>query len=318
MEFNNTNLHSKVPYYISFEGNFARTSYEIMVKINKGYRMFLLPILLILGIIGQLVSIKIFISLKEWKSTCKIYYSSMALADLVYLIGFGIPEWTGEGLDMITGGALKFNPENLYEESCRTFRYLWHSSWFISNWLLVVYSVERVIVISYPLFRIRFINIKSAKITCSIVAITGIVAFLPVLLTEIYLFYLNEISEGYCVFNTAAFQDVLLDIWIALFPSFLTMFIPPGLLVVINLILLIKLKSQSDQRRKLAHKPSCCKNVRQSAQNFEIKAAKDLAVISFVTLTIASQTLLWIPTLIMECMHAPALSFLIQGWEQDY
>ena len=303
MEVNKTNFHSNQYFDQLPEINYARSFSGIVHMTNRGFRMVILPILLVVGIIGQLFAVKIFVTMKKWKSTCKIYYSSMACADLVYLIWFGIPEWTGEGLDMITDGALKFRPETISTFTCRTFRYLWHLSWFISNWLLVVYSVERVIAISYPMFRVRYINLKSAKITCIIVAMTGIVTFLPVLLTEAYHLYRESSkSPSDCNFNTASIEDPFLIIWLAIFPTFLTMFLPPCLLVVINLVLLFKMKSQSNEREKLAHKPIGCKNVRESTQNLEIKAAKDLAVISFVTLVIASPTLLWIPTLIMECM----------------
>ena len=180
-----------------------------MIFINFGFRVILLPILLIIGVIGQVLSIKIFLSLKTWKATCKIYYLTIAIMDLAYLFAFGIPEWTGEGLDFLTSNKIKINPENLSKVSCRLFRFVWHASWFISYWTLVAYSVERLIAISNPLLRFRYINYKTAKITCSILVLIGFTTFLPIIFSE-HLYTLEgeetlPISMRYCYFNNEHF-----------------------------------------------------------------------------------------------------------------
>ena len=221
MEPNETHYsESHLCYNYVVESQIGRV-FDCSVRLsNIAYRIVLLPVLIVTGIIGQLFSMKIFLSLKNWKATYRVYYFAIAAADLVYLIGFAIPEWTGEGLDLVTHGAMKFNPENLSTITCRAFRYLWHSSWFISCWLLIAYSVERLIALSYPLYRIRFISIRMAKVTCTVVIIVGIIGFLPVILTEIYRLS-NEngpISNRYCYFNENISQSTFLVIWVLLFP----------------------------------------------------------------------------------------------------
>ncbi len=62
-----------------------------------GYRVFILPIIILNGMFGNLISIKIFLKRVDYNATCRIYYLVMSFSDLIYLVVFGIPEWTGEG-----------------------------------------------------------------------------------------------------------------------------------------------------------------------------------------------------------------------------
>ena len=271
-----------------------------MVILNKFYRGITLPFILIVGIIRQILSIKIFQSLKDWKATCKIYYLSIAGSDLVYLIGFGLPEWTFEGLDIVTFGFLKFKPENLSSLSCRLFRFAWHSSWFISYWTLVAYSVERIIAISFPFIRVRFISTRNAKVICAMIIVIASIGFLPVIVTNVvHLKYEDSFKDRYS-YLTDPFEHPILGIWLLIMPLSCNIILPPILLVIINLILMIQLKSQTKKRGNLMRKPFGRMKLDQSGQNAEIKAAKDLTVISLVTLAIAFPTLFWVPTLIVE------------------
>jgi len=126
------------------------------------FRALVLPLLIICGIFGNFISIKIFLQEKIIKGTCRIYYLSIAIADLFSIISFAIPEWTGDGLKWFTNGEVQFWPERLSVYSCRLFRYIWHSSWAISYWIMLVYSIERLVVISFPLIRINLRNLKIA------------------------------------------------------------------------------------------------------------------------------------------------------------
>ena len=197
----------------------ALYSFCVISNINIAYRIVVMPILLILGLFGQSSSIIIFLKLNKWKSTCKVYYLTSAIMDLAFLFAFGIPEWTGEGLDYVTFGSLNFTPENYSILSCRVFRFTWSVTSFVSYWVLLVFSVERALAIAYPFLRMKFINIRIAIINCSIVTIFGIIIFSPTIFTDVYKLWGVEenvpIESRYCYTNIPEISPLLL-IWLFL------------------------------------------------------------------------------------------------------
>ena len=266
--------------------------------INRAYRIAIYPILLVVGIFGQLITIKIFISLKNWKSTCRIYFSTMAVSDLVYILGFAITEWTGEGLDYITNGALRFKPENFSSLSCKLMRYIWHSSVFVSYWTLVAYSVERVLAIWYPLLTIKWISTRTAKIICAIICIIGALLYSPFISAFYKLFGEDRdfIDKRWCYLAVHDLPLALL-IFVAALGLLASIILPPTSLLITNLLLIRKLISHSKEQVKLK-----IQKVRGKRQISQIKSAKDLVVLSFITTVIAFPTFSWLPAVIFDSM----------------
>ena len=96
----------------------------IVAYLNIYYRIYFLPLLILSGIIGNLIAIKIFLTRSEWRATCRMYYLTMSVADFCYLVCFGIPEWTGEGLMLACSRKFTFSPENYSLFICKLFRFI--------------------------------------------------------------------------------------------------------------------------------------------------------------------------------------------------
>ena len=183
-------------------------------------------------------------------------------------------------------------PENLSPLICKLFRFAWQSSSFISIWTLIAYSIERIIVISYPFLRRRVISIRNAKFVCFSVVIVGILGYSPIFFTGIYILRDSEgpINERYCYFNTEI--DPLVIIWFLIQSFLLTVIVPPLALIVTNVVLLNRLITIARSRRmySLIHPIG-----RGRSSNYqELKAAKDLLILSIITLLISWPTLTWI------------------------
>ena len=267
---------------------------------NRGYRIAVLPVLVIIGIFGQAITIKVFFRLANWKATCKIYYSTMAIVDLAYLFAFGIPEWTGEGLDYLTNGILIFKPENFHIFLCRCFRFIWHVTSFASYWTLVMYSVERIIAISNPFLAIKLVTIRTAKIACSTICLFAVLSFSPIIYTDVYLLLGHDeeipIENRYCFPNGEALQQI----YLFSMTLGLTLLLPPIILVITSVVLIKKLIVISEERKKL-RRIAHASGKNQSVKSQEVKNSEDLLIISIITLVIALPTMFWIPTVITYC-----------------
>ena len=151
------------------------------------YRMYAYPIIVIVGFFGQLISIKIFLSAKNWEATCKIYYLTMAFADLAFLVTVGVPSITALTFKYWTGNIeYAFEPDNYSHLTCKLFALSAHVSAFVSYWTLNAYALERLLVIWSPLIRIRYINMKNAKFICLAISIFAFCLFSPILFTNAY------------------------------------------------------------------------------------------------------------------------------------
>ena len=255
---------------------------------NIYYRVYFLPICILSGIVGNALTIRIFCRRKDWVTTWRVYYLTMALSDLAYIISFGIPEWTGEGLQILTGSKFDIIPENLSTFTCRLLRFIWHLSWFISIWALLCYSLEKLAVLFYYYTQDSERTVAHSKKICQLIFLSGTLLFSPILLSRIYV--LNEnlpVASRYCYLNTESSSIVLLA-WFGLITLILTILVPPILLAIANGTIFFRLLHlRTLQNEILIPKPECI--ISQS----EIKAAKDLLIVSIVTMVFTFPTSTW-------------------------
>ena len=163
-----------------------------------------------------------------------------------------------------------------------------HSSWFLSSWILVIYSFERMLAISFPFMLNRFIKVSTAKKICILSTILSLIAFSPIFLTDTYTIVYQENDGPFraCRINAEVSGSVQ-SIWYLTMTLALTVLLPPILILVFNSILLKKLIEISRQRNILT-------NRRSEGSNPEIKNAKDLLSLSSLMLVFTFPTLAWL------------------------
>ena len=145
--------------------------YSIIEILNRNIRMYISPILIIMGVFGHMASCTIFILRQDISGTCRVYYLCLSIGELRYFIFSAIPRWTGDGLYFISNGFLYFWPERNSILLCRIFKYCRFVSTFIAIWSLVIYSIERVLAIRFPFLRTNYIRPSKAKKVCLILLI---------------------------------------------------------------------------------------------------------------------------------------------------
>ena len=265
------------------------TFFLILKNIDQFYRMSIFPLMILVGCCGQLISIKIFLTVKDWNSTCKAYYLTMAIADLVYLLALGIPTVTDRVVYFWTGeNSLRFQPHNISHLTCKLLAYSIHVSGFLSYWSLLVYAIERLIAIWNPFMRVQYIHIKNAKKVCFVVSLFALLLFSPILFANPYKLLKEESSIYYrdCNLNVQN-ESILVKVWYVVAVVILSISGGSLGLLLVNAALLYKLRICMKSRNLM----------NEGLKNFsgtpEIKAAKDIIVRSSVTLAFMLPLLCW-------------------------
>ena len=250
--------------------------FELFDPLQFYARNYLEPPIFLFGLFGNLVSIIIFLKRKDIPGTSRIFYLAIAYSDLVYIITIYLANWTGDNLAKFTNGLILFWPTRIHNFSCRTIRYAWHSSIFLSNWTLAIFSIERLIAITYP-FRSRLFTIKTRIKTCSALFIIGLILFSPVLFTDLYRVKNPHLplQSRMCDLNI---NDVsfYLALWFVFMTTFQTGILSPTVVIIANAKLWFKLKDVFENRNVLV--PGRVKLL----SNSEIKSAKDLLILAIV------------------------------------
>ena len=270
--------------------------YSILSQFDIFYWMAVLPIMILLGIFGQLITIKILLTIKEWNATCKAYYLTLAIADLVYLLVFGIPSITDRAVDIWTEKReLRFQPHNISHLTCKLMAYSIHVSAFISYWSLIAYALERLIAIWNPFLRAQYIHLQNAKKVCISITIFAFVAFSPILFANPYKLRNEDaiIYDRWCYLNINN-EPLFVQVWYTVSVVILTG-VATGGLVTVNATLLFKLRSCSKTSNLM-------KKAKKSNQNPEIKSAKDILILASITLAFALPLISWIGYFATQCM----------------
>ena len=270
----------------------------LIIFFDYVYRPFALPILFLLGVFGNIVSIKCFLTRTDWNSTGRIYYLTLAVFDLLYLLSFTLPEWSGEGLYRITEERIYFFPENTNQISCVSLRFFWHLSMFISTWTMVFYSAERMISIAFPFLRQKLLTIKNAKIICWTLVIFGFLIFSPVLYSGIYLRHEDAMNLlPICYINWEVNLIVVAWFWFVVF--FLTVLMSPIVLALNNLILYVLLLYYFQKRAGMVANLS---RGQANTTPVEVQRALDLIWLSIIMLAFTLPSMIWIVIFVQECM----------------
>ncbi len=122
---------------------------------------YLTPILIIIGIIGNTLSLIVFTSKSMRKMSVSYYLGALAASDIMVLLTAVLLEWFTIGLPKWPGGhqlsAL------LVEGMCQTFLFLSYAFRFLSAWLIVIFTIERYIGVCKPLRRREKCTVSFAR-----------------------------------------------------------------------------------------------------------------------------------------------------------
>ncbi|XP_038216912.1 neuromedin-U receptor 1-like isoform X2 [Zerene cesonia] len=143
------------PYNVTSDETFDNQTYFDHVAALVAHALFVYytPVLILLGSIGNLLSVYVFFNSKLRLQSTSQYLSALAISDTIFLLQLLAPWLSAVSVTSIfyTGGF------------CQVFVYLSYVSCCLSAWLVVAFTIERFVAVLYPLRRNAWCTVKRAR-----------------------------------------------------------------------------------------------------------------------------------------------------------
>ncbi|KAH3752688.1 hypothetical protein DPMN_187313 [Dreissena polymorpha] len=142
---------------------------------------YITPVIAVLGIVGNSVSLMVFLSKNMRKLSASMYLIALAISDIMSLLLYVLPEWLKHGEPLLSG----YSWPSLLQTNgvCKSVLYIQYIARFLSSWFVVFFTIERFIGVCFPLRRKDLCDHRSASrviLGAVVVAAAGCV-FKPVL-----------------------------------------------------------------------------------------------------------------------------------------
>ncbi|ELT88617.1 hypothetical protein CAPTEDRAFT_27008, partial [Capitella teleta] len=190
---------------------------------------YLTPITILLGGFANLLSFLVFTVTHLKRQSSSIYLASLAMADIIFL----------SSLTFIWLGGLPSQMKlSLFHQDiwCQLVLYSTHVTTFLSVWYVVSFTVERYIIVHYPLRKDRYCTPKRAKRVVISLAGIGLLLYSFVPITS----GVSELEPGRGVCMPLP-EYYSLNTITTLLDTFLTFIIPSFIIVSLNIRIAIKI-----------------------------------------------------------------------------
>lgn len=161
----------------------CRTDRIYTVSVSQGFYTYVTPFVLVVGIVGNVLSLIVFLSKNMRKLSASTYLAALSISDISALFFYVFVDWLRRGLPHLPG-----KPEAAFLEDqglCQVQTYLSYVSRFISAWIIATFTVERYIGVCHPLKRKDICGSRSAqKVILSLIVIAMIVTTYKPILTQ--------------------------------------------------------------------------------------------------------------------------------------
>lgn len=207
----------------------------ITFKAGKAFYAYFTPVILIVGILGNSLSLKVFTSKKMRRLCASTYLAALSVSDLLTLLFYVLVEWLRRGLVyFVSEGHVAFLD---YNGICQIQLYLAYVSRFISAWVVVAFTIERYIGVCLPLRRKDICTTRSTRKLLASICIVAILSttYKP-FLSGVY--SSGDHAKQYCTSNPIyGFTAFVLD---SIFAVLIT-FVPFLIITILNILIMRKL-----------------------------------------------------------------------------
>jgi hypothetical protein len=143
-------------------------------------------IFLIMGIFGNVMSMIIFTRNRKKDSASATYLFCLAISDSTTLMFNALPIWIERGIKDMSGGRIVIQMQTYNDVTCKICRYFWFISICMSSWIIITFSLERVVAIWMPLKRVSLITeSRRKKVICILLCVALVVSVDSALINEI-------------------------------------------------------------------------------------------------------------------------------------
>ena len=129
--------------------------------VGRDIYAYVTPVIIVIGIFGNIVSVKVFTSKVMRRLSSSYYLVTLSISDLIVLLTYVLFDWLNRGLPRWPGNR-RYHVTNI-NGVCHFFLYVSYMFRFISVWLVVVFTAERFIAVCRPSQRKRLCTKAFAK-----------------------------------------------------------------------------------------------------------------------------------------------------------
>ena len=220
--------------YPCWDFDFIPHNEDLFMQFMKKINIYLTPAIILSGVTGNLLSFLVFSLTHLRKQSSSVYLASLALADMTFLIAlfFVWLSWINIPL---------FHTQGL----CQLVVYLIHVSAFMSIWFIAGFTIERYIIVWYPLKKERFCSPKRAtRVVISISTVACIMYSYDIWTSG--LVYIENIPI--CIPLPKYFH---LNTVLTCINSTLSLVIPSTIVVILNIRIILKIISVHKRRQHI-------------------------------------------------------------------
>ena len=240
---NNSNISDVISdYYYGYGNNTLDYYYEgdpgsdsmYMRYIVSRIDVYIIPIVVVVGIVGNTISLCVFLTTHLRKMSWSIYLAALSISDSGFLICVFVSWSNNVGVHVYHRHVF-----------CQLFVYLTYVWSFLSVWYVVAFTFERYLVIQYPLRRNELTTPRRARI---------VVVSLTILALVLYNFALWTSSvqpmyhlEAFCTILPQYYEllTVLTNV-----DTFVTFVLPFLMILVFNTTIIYKITRYHAQKRQ--------------------------------------------------------------------
>ena len=142
------------------------------------------PFVIAVGVLGNILSLVVFLSRRMRKMSASFYLASLAVSDTFVLLTYVLIEWLHRGLPRWPGGQA-INLMTAAWWTCPAYMFVSYAFRFASAWFIVAFTVERYVGICWPLKRRLFCRRTFARWSLAGVSTAAVAcsAYKPLLVT---------------------------------------------------------------------------------------------------------------------------------------
>lgn len=215
------------------------TNKPAVFRVGAMFFAYFTPIIFVVGIIGNSLSLAVFTSKNLRKLSASTYLAALSVADISSLIFYVLVEWLRRGLEHIDPGVkLTFLDKNGF---CQVLLYMAYISRLMSAWIIVIFTIERFTGVCYPL---RSFNRGARKILMSMFALSCILVLYKPILSGEYTKRQKTVCTSNPEFKLLSFAlDGTFAVTITL--------VPFAIITVLNVLIVRKLFLRNRESRDL-------------------------------------------------------------------
>ena len=190
-------------------------------------RAILYPVMILLGLFGNVMTIVVISRFKSSRSAMDRYFLSLAVSDLCVIISLPIPLW----IRSVTG----FRLTGTHDATCKIIAFVYNTAVACSSWILATMATHKALMVTWPH---RVNAICTPRRSWSAVIAVVIVSCL----TFSHMLYGPQVTfPGRVCSATGAYQVFLMEVWLKIEP-YLHSVLPIFCIIPSNIVMVLKLR----------------------------------------------------------------------------